>query len=189
MNEKKIEILEKVSKIVYLLPPSPVVLVSTVDKSGERNLAPFAMFMPCSSKPPMLALGISCKSDTFKNIIETKEFVVGIPCKEILKKLYLTGKKYLPEIDEFNKVGLSPYKSPILNTYRIKECPVNFDCELFFYKETGNHHIVVGKVLAADILEELFSSDKLILRKSIPRVYHFTSNFFLVDNIIKEVKE
>lgn len=51
----------------YLIPPTPVVLVSTL--YGEvKNVAPFGMFMPVSSNPPMVALGIRQIRDTFKNI-------------------------------------------------------------------------------------------------------------------------
>ena len=67
MESSKIEVLEKVSKVVYILQPSPIVVVSTVDTMGVRNLAPFAMFSPFSTRPPMVAVGISPKTDTFKN--------------------------------------------------------------------------------------------------------------------------
>ena len=53
--------------------------------------------------------------------------------------------------------------------------------------ETGNHHIIVGKVVACDIDENLFSDDKVELRCNIPRIYHVTSNKFIVNDNLKSI--
>ena len=79
---KKLEILDKIEKIVYVTQPSPVILVSTISKDNVENVAPFAMFMNCSTKPDnMVAIAISPKTDTYVNIKETKQFVIGIQRK------------------------------------------------------------------------------------------------------------
>ncbi|HOO77667.1 MAG TPA: flavin reductase family protein [bacterium] len=188
MKYQKIEVLDKVAKVVYLVQPSPVVLVSTVDTAGVKNLAPYAMFTPCSTCPPMVALGISPKSDTFKNISKTGEFVVGIPTSKILTQLYQAANEYPPAVDEFEETGLTPYARNKVKPARIAECAVNLECKLQWHKEAGNHHVVVGLVVAADIDKELFSEDKIKLRSAIPQVYHLTSGTFLVDGKVIDVK-
>lgn len=61
-NMKKIEILDKIEKVVYVTQPSPVILVSTISKDYIENVAPFGMFMNCSTKPySMVAVAISPK--------------------------------------------------------------------------------------------------------------------------------
>jgi flavin reductase (DIM6/NTAB) family NADH-FMN oxidoreductase RutF len=188
MTFDKIEVLDKVEKVVYLTQPSPIVLVSTISKNKIRNLAPFAMFTPCSNRPPMVAVGISQKSDTFRNIKATRQFVIGIPSTDILPQLYKAGNEYPPEVDEFIETGLTPYKSKKVEPARIAECVVNFECELNWHKEAGNHHIFVGLVVAADINCEIFNSDKVKLRSSIPRVCHITGGTFLVNGELVNVK-
>lgn len=42
---KKMEILDKIEKVVYVTQPSPVILVSTISKDNIENVAPFGMFM------------------------------------------------------------------------------------------------------------------------------------------------
>lgn len=189
--KKKIEILKKVEKINYLTPPSHIVLVSTVSKEGVPNVAPFGMFMIASSKPPMVALGISPKSDTYRNIINTKEFVVGIPEIKCLDKVYKAGDKVAPIVNEFEYAGLTPYNATEVKAYRIEECCVNIECTLNWIQESGNHMIICGNVVGADINEEIFVKAKtnIELRTSLDSAYHITgSNFAIGHKTIKDVK-
>ena len=185
-NKREIKEIDK--NIIYMTQPSPVVLVSTINKDGVKNLAPFGFFMNCSSNPPMLALGLSPKSDTYKNIIETKEFVVSIPNKDIVKQVYECGNKYLPEEDEFDATGLTSYKSNNVKANRVMECSVNIDCVLENYIESGNHYVVIGKIVGVDIEENIYSEDKVNSRLNVPRMYHITGNKFLIDNEFREVE-
>ena len=185
----KLEILDKIEKVVYVTQPSPIVLVSTISNDNIENVAPFGMFMNCSTKPDnMIAIAISPKTDTYRNIIDTKEFIIGIPQESMLSKLYKAGDKYDSAVNEFELTGLTPYQSKTLKCKRIRDCVVNIDCVFVNEMKTGNHHIIVGKVVACDIDEELFSNDKVELRCNIPRIYHITSNQFMVDDILKSVK-
>lgn len=184
----KLEIIDEIEKIVYITQPSPVVLVSTIDKAMINNLAPFAMFMNCSTKEPqMVAIAISPKTDTYKNIKETKQFIVSIPNKEILPNIHKCGEKFSSCIDEFEISSLTKYPSPTLKCSRVKECSINIDCIFEKELETGNHFIVVGKVIGCDMDKELYKKNKTELRMNIPRIYHITGNQFLVDNEKKEV--
>lgn len=186
---EKLEIFDKIEKVVYITQPSPVVLVSTISEKGVENVAPFAMFMNCSNKPPMVAIAISPKTDTMENIKETKEFIIGIPKEDMLDKLYQAGAKVPNEVSEFELSKLTPYTSEKLKCKRIRECIVNIDCVFEREMETGNHHIIVGRVVGCDIDKEKYSDDKILLRKNIPSIYHVTGNMFMVNGELKEVKE
>lgn len=183
----KLEILDKIEKVVYITQPSPVVLISTISKEQQENLAPFAMFMNCSNNPPMIAVAISLKTDTYKNIKDTKEFIVGIPKEDMLEKLCITGEKVAKEVNEFELANLTPYDSRKLKCKRVKECIVNIDC--IFENEiiSGNHCIIVGKVVDCDIDKEMYSTDKVSLRCNIPNIYHITGNKFMINGNFKEI--
>lgn len=183
----KMEILDSVEKIVYVTQPSPVVLVSTISNDDIYNVAPFAMFMNCSTNPAMIAIAISPKTDTYCNIKKTKEFVIGIPKEDMLEKLYKTGEKLDKNISEFDTANLTPYSSNKVNCKRIEECLVNIDCVLEKEIETGNHHIIVGKVVGCDMDKEKYENDKVLLRNNIPKIYHVTGNKFIVNGELEEV--
>lgn len=185
---KKLEILDKIEKVVYVTQPSPVILVSTISKDNKENVAPFAMFMNCSTKPDnMLAIAISPKTDTYANIKETKQFVIGIPKDNMLDKLYKAGEKVDSNISEFKYADLTSYDSKELKCKRIGECIVNIDCIFENEMETGNHHIIVGKVIDCDIDEDKYSENKITLRNNIPNIYHVTGNKFMINGKMKEV--
>lgn len=178
----KKDIYSKVEKINYITPPSTVILVSTISKDGVTNVAPFGMFMIASSKPPMVALGISSKSDTYKNICETKEFVVAFPKREMIDKLYKCGEKLESNISEFDYFDIKSYKSNNIKPLKVTECSVNLECRLNWKKESGNHYIICGDVIDADIDEDIYEEDltNAELRTSIDSIYHITGSEFAI---------
>jgi flavin reductase (DIM6/NTAB) family NADH-FMN oxidoreductase RutF len=180
----KIELSVETEKMSLFTPASPVVLISTISKDGIRNLAPIGYFAHASSKPPMITIGVGHKADTHKNILDTKEFVVGIPTPEISQQVFDAGISYAPEIDEFEKTGLTPTPSSKISAAKIKECKVNLECVLEWSKTAGNHTVFCGRIIAADIDEKLYNGDKVELRKSFSRLYHITGNAFLADGKI-----
>lgn len=187
----KESIFSAVEKITYLTPASTVVLVSTTSKEGVNNVAPFGMFMMASSRPPMILVGVSPKADTHTNIIETKEFVVSIPKTSIVDAVYAAGEKFPPEVDEFQHVDLTPYKSNLIKAPKVSECLVNLECTLAWHQNAGNHTIFCGNVIDADIDEGIFSNGmtSLDLRKQLSQIYHITSNAFLADGKVVLAKK
>lgn len=189
MNKESI--LKRVEKVTYLTPASTVVLVSTVSKGKVNNIAPFGMFMVASSRPPMVLVGVSPKADTHQNIIDTKEFVVSIPKRNIADKLYASGEKFSPEVDEFQQVGFTPYRSNIVKACRVEECLVNLECTLAWHQTAGNHTIFCGNVVDADIDEGIFTEgvSSINLRAKLSQLYHISSNAFLADGEIIYAKK
>jgi flavin reductase (DIM6/NTAB) family NADH-FMN oxidoreductase RutF len=145
--------------------------------------------MVASSKPPILALGISPKSDTYRNIVDTREFVIGIPTKEILDKFVKSADKV---DDEFTYTGLTPYASTHIAPLKIKECSINIECELHWVQESGNHFVICGNVISADCDSELvqFANDTIKIRTSFDAIYHignrsnFGIGFSKIENIV-----
>jgi len=152
-----------------IIPAPPVVLISTL-YGDVKNLAPFGMNMPISSDPPLYAIGVRTTRDTYKNILENREFVVAVPGPELVEKIDITAQSFPSEVSEFEKAGFTPVKSEIVQPFRVKECQANFECRLEWMKQAGDHYIVVGRVVAADIDDEIYEED--LSRGLIDPVYH-----------------
>ncbi len=164
-------------RVVYSTPPSTVILVSTINKQGEKNVAPFGFFMPCAHNPPMVAVGVRKVITTYKNIKETKDFVVGIPTPEIVRQVWLSGnKKEATDAFEFSK--LTPTKSDKIESFRIEECQVNLECKYVGEYDTTDHTIIFGKVVSTDCKEGLYDEDKGKFRLNLKPIYHVTKNKF-----------
>ncbi len=152
-----------------IVPALPVVLVSTLH-GDVKNLAPFGMDMPISSDPPLYAIGVRTTRDTYKNIVENREFVVAVPGPGLVKKIEITAQSFPNDVSEFDKAGLTPVKSKMVKPFRVKECQANFECKLEWMKQAGDHYIIVGRVLAADIDDEIYEED--LSRGLIDPVYY-----------------
>lgn len=168
-------------KVIYSTPPSPVVLVSTMNKDGRKNVAAFGFFMTCAHNPPMVAIGVRKSIHTYQYTKELGEFVVGIPTPEIAKQVWLSGNRDKSD-DEFKYCSLTPVPSEKVKPFRIKECQVNLECKFTGEIDTTDHIIIFGEVVEADCKEGLYDEDKGSFRSNINALYHVTGNRFKTGN-------
>lgn len=176
---KIIEITEFNEKFIYLTPPHAPVLMSTISKYGNSNLAPFEQFMGCSDFPPRASIAISPKSDTISNLNFLGEFCIGIPTPKLAKQVLICGEKLPQNESEFDLSGLTPEKSKLISPPRIKECPINFECKVFWKKEAGDHILVVGSVLLIAVDDSVYKKDKVERRTGLDMLYYVTSGYFM----------
>ena len=108
------------SKWYKVLAPRPAVLISTVNIRGNPNAAPFSFVMPCSSEPPLIAFSSDPDHHTVKNILETKDFVVNIPSRKLLKQLWVCATDFPYGVSEIKKANLTEEKSIKVHTIRSK---------------------------------------------------------------------
>jgi len=151
-----------------IIPAPPVVFISTL-YGDVKNVAPFGMNMPISFDPPLYAVGVGTTRDTYLNIMETKEFVVGLPCPDMVKQIEVAATRFSREVSEFEEAGLTPVESEVVKPFRIKECQSNLECTLEWVQQAGDHYVVVGKVVAASIDDRIVSGE--LSRLSLTPVY------------------
>jgi len=138
-------------------PGVPVYLISTMSKSGIRNIAPYGMVMPVSHNPSIYAVGSDKDRDTYRNIVETEEFVLNVPSTSILEKVNLTGIKFPAEIDEFEKAKLTSIPALKVKPPLIAECRSHFECKLLnVYEITKTRVIIIGEVVVISVDREIF---------------------------------
>lgn len=174
-----IEITSFDEKFIYLTPPHAPVLMSTMSKFGNTNLAPFEQFMGCSDFPPRATIAISPKSDTISNLNYLDEFCIGIPTPALAKQVLVCGEKIPQNESEFEFSGLTPEPSKLIAPPRIKECPINFECKLYWKKEAGDHILVVGSILLIAVDKEVYKADKIERRTGLDMLYYATSGYFM----------
>ena len=168
-----------------VLVPRPVVLVSTVNSKGVSNAAPFSFVMPCSTNPPLVAFASDPGHDTLKNILETKDFVVNIPGRKILKELLTCAEDFPPSVSEIKKAGLTEEKSVMVKSPGIKESLARFECKLHSRHPAGDHVLIVGIVLYADVRDEYFSGEKYQVAQANPLMHIGGPEFGLLGEVIK----
>ncbi len=148
------------NKAFWLFPPRFVVLVSTIDSKGNKNLAPHSEFINLYGNKHLL-LAVDKSHDTHTNIEETREFVLGLPPISIAKAISISGKSFPKGVSEFEKANLTPTKASKVKAPLIKECLANFECKLERKIENvGDGSLFIGKVIAShynpkDVTDEI----------------------------------
>jgi flavin reductase (DIM6/NTAB) family NADH-FMN oxidoreductase RutF len=169
-----------------LIAPRPTIIVTTKSKEGNINAAPFSFVMPVSIKPPLLAFASVPTHHTFKNIEETGEFVVNIPNEDILAKLWITGEKFPEDINEIEKAGLTQTDSSNVSAPKIEECIAHMECKVHWIKDSGDHKLIVGEIINADVAKDVLKDGLLDVEKIKP-VLHLGGVNFVVGDHLRQV--
>jgi flavin reductase (DIM6/NTAB) family NADH-FMN oxidoreductase RutF len=162
-----------------ILSPRCAVLISTVDKDGNANAAPFSFITPVSSNPPLLLYASAPQRHTLANTRETGDFVLNIVPEGLLEKLYVCSKAFPKGVNEIEKAGLTEKKSQKVKSPSIQECVGWIECQLEFEKEAGDHILVVGRVVHAECKDEFISKNEFDVSKAKP-VMHIRGRRFVV---------
>ena len=113
-----------------IVAPRPIGWISSLDKEGRRNLAPYSFFNLFSYKPPIIGFCSNGWKDSPRNIAETGEFVWNLATRPLAERMNLTSAAVPHEVDEFEIAGLAAAPSLLVKPPRVAASPVAFECKL-----------------------------------------------------------
>ena len=113
-----------------IVGPRPIGWISTVDKAGAANLAPYSYFNAFNYRPPIIGFSTIGWKDTVANVAATGEFCWSLATMALAQQMNLTCAPAPPEVDEFDVAGLTRAPSRRISVPRVLESPVNFECQL-----------------------------------------------------------
>jgi len=134
--------------------PRPIAWVSTVSKEGIYNLAPYSFFNAVGAKPPTVVFcpgmreDFTGEKDTYDNVVATGEFIVNFVNESLAEAMNATSALVPPEVDEFQRAGVTPVMGKTVNVPYVKESPIHFECKLHQIVTMGEPptgaHLVIG---------------------------------------------
>jgi len=113
-----------------IVGPRPIGWISTQDKAGIRNLAPYSFFNGFNYYPPIIGFASIGWKDSVANIEATGEFVWNLATMDLAARMNETAANLPPDADEFVRGGLTAAASSVVTPPRVVESPVNFECRL-----------------------------------------------------------
>lgn len=149
--------------------PRPIALITTVDKDGIVNAAPFSFFNALSAHPPLLGFGIQRgvngeEKDTYKNILNKGEFTINIVSDELVEAMNICGIDFESDVDELTMANLSKEPGVLIKAPRIKESKVSLECTLHDAISTGERgDLILGRIVMVHIDEELIDLENLYI--------------------------
>ncbi len=146
--------------LVATVVPRPIAWVTTLDRNGVRNAAPYSFFNAVSGHPPVVCIGIGGRSpgdakDTGNNIRATGQFVVNLVSEDTASAMNVTAIDFGADVDELTEAGLTTVPSTKVRPPRIAESPVSMECERLVLVDVGDDRtVVLGRVLAMHVRDD-----------------------------------
>jgi len=131
--------------------PKLITVITTLDGEGRINAAPYSHIMQydvMAANPRMIA-GFRQDSHTFKNIVETGEFVVNCPPASMLDDMMETARFYPSGVNELDHTKFTTIPSTKVKPPTIAECPQIAECTVEeIVRLDKSSGIVIAKVEA-----------------------------------------
>ena len=127
----------KHSPLKAIVSPRPIGWISTVDKDGNANLAPYSFFNAVMDNPPMVMFTSAGRKpdrdfgkDSVTNIRDTGEFVVNVVSDALKDAMNATSGAYEAGVDEFEVAGLTKAAGEMVSVPRVAESPAALECKV-----------------------------------------------------------
>ncbi len=137
--------------------PLPVVLISTINKDGVQNIAPWSCVTPILRPLDEILLASWIKRDTLMNIRETGDFVVNVPPVKMVDAVMTCSKNFPPDVDEFEESGLKPCLSKRVKPPGIEGCIARLECTLIEEIRREKYSLLIGKVIHLEAEDRFFN--------------------------------
>ena len=156
--------------MIDIVVPRPIAWVSTCDRQGRDNLAPFSYFTAVSSDPACIMFSISRKrggvpKDTLNNIKQTQQFVVNTVPKRLDQLMVNTSREFDTGVSEFTECRVESAPSNWVKPPRVAGCCSALECRLFDLLPIKNEKgrtsatMVIGRVLGVYFNPEFYDAE------------------------------
>lgn len=149
--------------------PRPIAWVSSINKDGQINLAPFSFFTGVSWSPPILAFSVVNRADgtmkhTVKNIREIPEFVVHIVSVDLRSTMEYSAKQIPYGTDETSITDIHWVPSETIKPLRVQEARIAFECTLERIVTVGEGpntgNMILGKIQLVHVRDDLLKNGR-----------------------------
>ena len=175
-----------------IVGPRPIGWISSQDREGRLNLAPYSFFNAFNYIPPIIGFCSVGRKDSLNNIEQTGEFVWNLATRPLAEQMNQSCAPVAAEVSEFELSGLTATPSSIVSVPRVGETPVAFECKVSQIVQLKRADqalvpswLILGEVVAVHIAEHLLENGiydtaaaEPILRGGGPADYFELGNLF-----------
>ncbi|KAJ1030995.1 hypothetical protein NDA18_002220 [Ustilago nuda] len=153
--------------MVSSIAPRPVALVTTLNEDGSPNLAPISWYQMVSQDPAMVMISFggseNRRKDSENNIKRLNEFSISSSSEPYAEALNFASVDCPSGVSEYALSGLTPVKSKVIKTPRVKESPMSMECEVEYTRDIHNAQgkhtttLVLGHVRVMHIRKDMIN--------------------------------
>jgi flavin reductase (DIM6/NTAB) family NADH-FMN oxidoreductase RutF len=183
--------------LVGIVTPRPIAWVTTIDKLGHVNLAPFSFFNAFGANPPVVVFSPtlrrdSSKKDTLLNVESTGEFVVNAAVRSLNAQVNQSSTELPAGESEVDLVGLHTTPSVKVRPPRLTESPVSMECVVRQIIPVGNGpisaNLVIGEVLMIHVSDKVLDPQGRVDPRKLQTVARLGGDFWCHTSDLFELK-
>jgi flavin reductase (DIM6/NTAB) family NADH-FMN oxidoreductase RutF len=144
-----------------IIAPRPIGWISTVDRDGRPNLAPYSFFNAVHSNPPMLMFTSESMKHSAANAIATREFVFNLCTRPLFDAMNISSGDLGAGESEFTAAGLATAPCRMVKAPRVAASPAALECKVVSSTQLTDVDgkpvqgwIIIGQVVGVHIAEE-----------------------------------
>ncbi|WP_188112371.1 flavin reductase family protein [Salinicola aestuarinus] len=141
-----------------IVGPRPIGWISSRDRQGNLNLAPYSFFNAFADAPPIIGFASAGYKDSVRNIEQTGEFCWHLATRALGEAMNQSAATVEPDVDEFDLAALTATPSSVIDVPHVKEAQVVFECRLSqclrltsAAGESMDNWLVLGEVVGVHI--------------------------------------
>lgn len=154
------------------LYPAPSVMVSCGDDIEKLNIITISWTGNVCTNPPVVYISVRPERYSYDIIKRTGEFVINLVNEKLAFECDFCGVRSGRDVDKFKYLKLTPEPAKNINSFIIKECPVNLECRVKEVIKLGSHDMFIADVVNIQVDESLLDeTGKFHFNNSNPIVY------------------
>jgi flavin reductase (DIM6/NTAB) family NADH-FMN oxidoreductase RutF len=183
--------------LISSVTPRPIAWVTSVDREGRVNLAPFSFFNAFGADPPVVVFGPNrkkdgSKKDTLANIEATGEFVINAAVAKLAEQMNLSSKELPYGESEIELTGLSVVSSRKVKPPRLADSPLHMECVLRQVLSIGDRqlsaNLVIGEVVQFHVDDSLLDDLGRIDPRKVQTIARLGGNYYCHTSDLFEMK-
>lgn len=113
-----------------IVAPRPIGWISTLNRQGKINLAPYSFFNAFSTRPFIVWFSSEGEKDSASFAEETGEFVANLVSRELAEKMNRTAVDAPRGVSEFDYADLAMAPSRLVAPPRVAAAPAALECRV-----------------------------------------------------------
>ncbi len=158
-----------------IVAPRPIGWISTRDRAGRANLAPYSFFNAFSSAPPIIGFSSEGYKDSVRNAEETGAFAANFVSKTLAEAMNRTSAPVEAGIDEMMLAGLAAAPCRLIAAPRVAAAPAALECRTLqvlrlrdLAGEQLDSYLTLGQVVGVHIDPRYLSAGRFDLTAAEP---------------------
>ncbi|KAJ49191.1 flavin reductase (DIM6/NTAB) family NADH-FMN oxidoreductase RutF [Clostridium tetanomorphum] len=138
-----------------MLNPTPVVLVTSKNKSNKLNVFTVGWISTICTKEPIIAMGIRPERLSYEYIKESEECVINLPTRDMVKIVDYCGVVSGKKQDKIKHLNIKLNNGVSIKTPSIDISPIALECKLKSITPLGTHDLFLFKVVNVKVNDDL----------------------------------